>query len=175
MTILTLKVGLTTFLMGRKFPKMLTLFFEDTGRVFTLNGDLWKLRSDYNFDEAKSSDANFIISHLNEKNFDPHTSGQKSSTNKYRIKHYHSKRHLLASGAGIFLQKNPYYSVSRRQSLIKQNQEQIDNNKLDEVIVSTSDKLLEYKIMTSTQHKSTLTNSKRLSKNAQVRWKLWSR
>ena len=51
------------------------LLFRDTGVVFTLNGDILSMITNYDFSKTDSTDAEQIISFLDEMQFDIHAKG----------------------------------------------------------------------------------------------------
>ena len=136
------------------------LLFRDTGVVFTLKDDLLSMITDYKFNKKKSPDAKQIINFLDEMHFDIHALGRPSTRDTNVINNYYNKRAILASGLQkvIFLSENPNELCDRLHLIIQEKQGGNDTNRFDNEIVAIVDKLLEYKSITTKQHKQILIN-----------------
>ena len=85
------------------------LVCKNTGKVFTLKGDVLKLFTDYKFNTTESPDAKPIIDFMDEMRFDTRARS-KSVEDRNLNKNYFNKRALLASGLGVtFLSESPEF------------------------------------------------------------------
>ena len=109
--------------------------------------------------KTDSLDAKQIIKILDEMHFDLHANG-KTSRDKNLAKNYYNKRALLASSDQevIFLSDNPNEICDRLHLIIQEKQARNDTTRFDNELVAKIDKILEYKSITSTQHKKFIEN-----------------
>ena len=134
------------------------LLFRDTGVVFTLEGDLLSMITDYEFIKKESSDAKQIINFMDEMHFNVHARG-KGNRDKNLIKNYYKKRAILASGISktIFLSSDPNELCDRLKLLLQEKNAGNNSNIINDEMVVIIDKLLEYKCITKKQHHRILT------------------
>ena len=102
------------------------LSFRDTGKVFELKRDLWKMitNKNYNVDIASLLDKKVMYDFATELNFDVKTQGNKSSRGRTLINFFKSSG-LLVSASGIsetnFLPSNPKELCDRLTILLQEN------------------------------------------------------
>ena len=132
------------------------LLFKERGIIFTLKGDFLSRKTDYDFKKTHLPDAKQIINFLDERHFDIHSKG-KSSRHENLLGNFYNKRVILASGLNtISLPENPYELFDRLKLLLQEKQASINSDMNNQEMVAIFDKLLEYKCITSTQHKKIL-------------------
>ena len=113
--------------------------------------------TDYDFNKTHLADAKQTINFLDEMHSDIHAKG-KSSRDK-NLKNYFNKRAILASGLETnFLSENPNELCDRLRLLLQEEQAGNISDMINQEMVAIFDKLLEYKFITSTQHKKTIKN-----------------
>ena len=82
------------------------LVFRDAGVVFTLEGNIFSMTTDYDFNKPESLYAKQIINFLHEVHFNTRATS-KSNRDKNLIKNYFNKRAIIASGLKtVFLSEN---------------------------------------------------------------------
>ena len=139
------------------FGNMLT--FEDSNKVFKLDGNLLESITSYDFnvDHSNQKDRKMIYEFAKEMNFNNRQIGNKSDRDKSIIRLLKSPA-IMASGISktIFLPSDPD-ELCNRLKLILQEKHAGNNSDLNnEEIVAIVDKLLEYKCITKKQHKQIL-------------------
>ena len=137
------------------------LTFRDTKKVFKIEGDLYKVITDYKFDVDHSDQQDRKIIYEFEKEM------------KYKLKNKRrpSIRHssmirllnqppIKASGftKTIILSSDPNDLCDRFKLLLQEKRSGNNSNLFDEEIVAIIDKLLEYKCLSKKQHKQILIN-----------------
>ena len=135
------------------------LTFSDTEKKFDLQ-DLLKMitNKNYNVDLAKLSDKKIIYEFTKEMYFGEKALGNKSATDKSLIRLFKSTA-IMASGIStIFLPDNPNELCDRIKLLQQEKQAGNNTNRINEEIVAIADKLLEYKCISTKQHKFLLLN-----------------
>ena len=134
------------------------VLFRDTGIVFTLQGDILSMITDYDLNEKESPDAKQIFNFMDEMHFDINAKGSKSNRDRNLINNYYKKRALPASGLQevIFLSENPNELCDRLRLIIQEKQGGNDTERFDKEIVAIVDKFLQYKSLTPKQHKQIL-------------------
>ena len=129
----------------------------NSGKFFTLRGDLLKLITDLKSNTTGSPDANPIVEFLVEIHFEIYARG-KSLRDRNLAKNFFNKRAVLASGLKrsetvIFLSQSPNELCKRLCLINQEKQAGNDANRFDNESTAINDKLLEYKCINATQHK----------------------
>ena len=151
-------------LMKNKIPitfygNMLT--FRDTNKQFELKGDLLEMitNSKYNVDLASLTDKKLMYDFAKEMHFDQKAVGKKSTRDRTLIKLFKSPG-LMVSASGvsktIFLSSDPDELCERLKLLLQEKHAGNNSDIINDEIVATVDKLLEYKCITKKQHKQIL-------------------
>ena len=141
------------------YGNMLTI--RDTNKQFELKGDLLEMitNSKFNVDLASLSDKKLLYDFAKEMHFDLKAPGNKSTRDRKLIKLLNSPG-LMVSASGvskaIFLSSDPNELCDRLKLLLQEKQAGNNSVIIDQEIVATVDKLLEYKCITKKQHKQIL-------------------
>ena len=150
------------FLINEKVP--VTIFsnmmtFRNTKKVFKIEGDLYKVMTDYKFnvDHSNKQNRQIIYEFGKEMKYKLKNKGRPS------IRHNSVVRLLehppiMASGFSktIFLSSDPNELCDRLNLLLQEKHGGNNCNLIDEEIVAIVDKLLEYKCISKKQHKQIL-------------------
>ena len=132
------------------------LIFENSGKTFTLRGDVLKMITVYKYNATDSSDVKLIIFLWLKFGFDIH-SRSKSLRDKNLIKNSFNKRGIPASGLKtIFVSENPNELCDELKLLLQKKRAGSISNIIIEEIVVTVDKLIEYRSITTSQHQKKL-------------------
>ena len=135
------------------------LTFRDSNKVFELKGDLLKMitNNNYNVDLASISDKKLMYEFAKEMNFDERGQGRKSTRDRTLIKLLNSPA-IMASGVSKtkFLSSDPNELCDRLKLILQEKQAGNNSDIINEEIVATVDKLLEYKCISKKQHKQIL-------------------
>ena len=135
--------------------------FRDTGKEIELKGDLLKMitNSKYNVDLASLSDKKLMYDFAKEVYFDERNVGNKSIRDRKLIKLLNSPG-LMVSASGVsktlFLSSDPNELCNRLKLSLEEKQAGNNSDIINQEIVATIDKLLEYKCITKKQHKQIL-------------------
>ena len=133
--------------------------FSDTGKEFELKGDLLKLitNKNYKVDHASLSDKKLMYDFVKEMHFDLKAQGNKSTRDRTRIKLFKSPA-ITASGVSntIFLSSDAGELCNRLRLLLQEKQAGNNSDIINQEIVAIVDKLLEYKCISTKQHKQIL-------------------
>ena len=143
--------GEKTTITGGKFV------FGKSGEMISLRGDILKKFTDFKFNTSYSPVAKLIIDFMDEIRFDKHARG-KSFRDRNLIKNYIIKRAILASvlkssEKTTFVSESPIDLCDRIFSIIQEKQAGIATNRFDNEIAGLIDEILQYKCITSSQHK----------------------
>ena len=150
------------FLINDKIP--ITIFnnmltFRDTKKVFKIEGDLYKVLTDYKFnvDHSNQQDRKIINEFGKEMNYKLKNKGRPSIRHSSMIRLL-NKPPITASGftKTIFLSSDPNELCDRLKLLLQEKHGGNNSNLIDEEIVAIIDKLLEYKCISKKQHKQIL-------------------
>ena len=137
------------------------LTFRDTGKQFELKGDLLEMitNSKFNVDLASLSDKKLMYDFAKKKHFDPKASGNKSTRDRKLIKLFNSPS-LMVSSSGLsktlFLSSDPNELCDRLKLLLQEKHAGNNCDIINDEIVTTVDKLLEYKCISKKQHNQVL-------------------
>ena len=135
------------------------LKFRDTSKEFELTGDLLKMitNKNYNVDLASLSDKKLMYDFAKEMNFDLKAQGNKSTRDRTLIKLLKSPA-IMASGVSntIFLSSDPDEFCDILKLLLQEKQAGNNSDIINQELVATVDKLLEYKSISRKQHKQIL-------------------
>ena len=141
------------------FGNMLT--FRDTNNQFELKGDLLKMitNSKFNVDHASLADKKLFYDFAKEMHCDLKAQGNKSTRDRTLIKLLISPG-LIVSASGvsktIFLSSDPNELCNRLKLLLQEKHAGNISDIINEEIVVTVDKLLEYNCISKKQHKQSL-------------------
>ena len=150
------------FLINEKVP--ITIFnnmltFRNTKKVFKIEGDLYKLITDYKFnvDHSNQQDRKIIYEFRKEMNYKLKNKGRPSIRHSSMIRLL-NKPLITASGftKTIFLSSDPNELCDRLKLLLQEKHGGNNSNLFDEEIVAIIDKLLEYKCISKKQHRQIL-------------------
>ena len=145
------------------------LTFRDTDKTFELQGDLLKMitSKNYNVDLGTSQERKMIIMYdfAKEMYFDERAPGNKSTRDRSLIRLLKSPG-IIVSGSGVpsshkknlsekqdFLSSNPNELCDRVKFLLQEKQAGNKSDIIDEKIIAIAHKLLEYKCVSTKQHK----------------------
>ena len=137
------------------------LTFRDTGKEFLLKGELLKMitNKNYNVNLASLQDKNLMYAFAKEMHFDTKALGNKSTRERTLIKLIKSPG-LMVSASGvsktIFLSSDPNEICDRLKLLLQEKQAGNNSDIINEEIIAIVDKLLEYKCISTKQHKQIL-------------------
>ena len=150
------------FLINEKVP--VTIFsnmmtFRETKKVFKLEGDLYKLITDYKFnvDHSNKQNQQIIYEFGKEMKYKLKNKGRPSIRHNSMVRLLNQPP-IKASGFSktIFLSENADEHCDRLKLLLQEKHGGNNSNLIDEEIVATVDKLLEYKCIFKKQHKQIL-------------------
>ena len=140
---------------------------RDTGKQFELKGDLLEMitNSKFNVDLASLSDKKLMYDFAMEMKFDTKALGNKSIRDRKLIKLLNSPG-LMVSASGIpktiFLSYDPNELCNRLKLLLQERQAGNNSDIINQEIVAIVDKLLEYKCISTKEHKQILLKCKLL-------------
>ena len=139
------------------FSNMLT--FRDTKKVFKIEGDLYKVITDYKFnvDHSNQQDRKIIYEFGKEMKYKLKNKGRPSIRHNSMIRLLNQPP-ITASGITktIILSSDPNELCDRLKLLLQEKHGGNNSNLIDEEIVAIIDKLLEYKCLSKKQHKQIL-------------------
>ena len=150
------------FLINEKVP--VTIFsnmitFRNTKKVFKIEGDLYKLITDYKFnvDHSNKQNQQIIYEFGKEMKYKLKNKGRPSIRHNSMIRLLNQPP-IMASGFSktIFLSENADELCDRLKLLLQEKHGGNNSNLIDEEIVAIVDKLLEYKCISKKQHKQIL-------------------
>ena len=150
------------FLINEKVPVTIfsnMLTFRDTKKVFKIEGDLYKVITDYIFNVAHSNKQNrqIIYEFGKEMKYKLKNKGRPSIRHNSMIRLLNQSP-IKASGFSktIILSSDPNELRDRLKLLLQEKHGGNNSNLIDEEIVAIVDKLLEYKCISKKQHKQIL-------------------
>ena len=150
------------FLINEKVPVTIfsnMLTFRDTKKVFKIEGDLYKVLTDYNFnvDHSNQQDRKLIYEFGKEMKYKLKNIGRPSARHSSMIRLLNQPP-IKASGftKTIILSSDPNELCDRFRLLLQEKNGGNNSNLIDEEIVAIIDKLLEYKCISKKQHKQIL-------------------
>ena len=126
--------------------------FQNTGKIFTLRGDVLKMITDYIFITADSPDAKLIIDIIDEMHFDIRSRGKTLRDRNLIINHINKKTFIASGFTTIFLSKSLIKSCDKLELLFQEKRAGNISDITIEKIVPIIGKLLECKCSTPTQH-----------------------
>ena len=137
------------------------LTFRDTGKKIELTGDLLEMitNSNYNVNLATLADKKLMYDFAKEMNFDLKAVGKKSNRDRTLIKILNSSD-LMVSASGVsktlFLSSGPNELCDRIKMLLQEKQAGNNSDIINDEIIATVYKLLEYKCISKKQLKQIL-------------------
>ena len=150
------------FLINEKVPVTIfsnMLTFRDTKKVFKIEGDLYKVITEYKFnvDHSNQQDRKIIYQFGKEMKYKLKNKGRPSIRHNSMIRLLNQPP-ITASGftKTIILSSDPNELCDRLKLLLQEKQGGNNSNLIDEEIVAIIDKLLEYKCLSKKQHKQFL-------------------
>ena len=150
------------FLINEKVPVTIfsnMLTFRDTKKVFKIEGDLYKVITDYKFnvDHSNKQNRQIIYEFGKEMKYKLKNKGRPSIRHNSMIRLLNQPP-IMASGFSktIFLSSDPDELCDRLKLLFQEKNGGNNSNLIDEEIVAIVDKLLEYKCINKKQHKQIL-------------------
>ena len=150
------------FLINEKVP--VTIFsnmitFRDTKKVFKIEGDLYKVITDYKFnvDHSNKQNRQIIYEFGKEMKYKLKNKGRPSIRHNSMVRLLNQPA-IMASGFSktIILSSDPNELCDRLKLLLQEKHGGNNSNLIDEKIVAIVDKLLEYKCISKKQHKQIL-------------------
>ena len=150
------------FLINEKIPVTIfsnMLTFRDTKKVFKIEGDLYKVITDYKFnvDHSNQQDRKIIYEFGKEMKYKLKNKGRPSIRHNSMIRLL-NQTPITAFGftKTIILSSDPNELCDRLKLLLQEKHGGNNSNLIDEEIVAIIDKLLEYKCLSKKQHKQIL-------------------
>ena len=150
------------FLINEKVPVTIfsnMLTFRDTRKIFKIEGDLYKVITDYKFnvDHSNQQDRKIIYEFGKEMKYKLKNKGRPSIRHSSMIRLLNQPP-ITASGftKTVFLSSDPNELCDRLKLLLQEKHGGNNSNLIDEEIVAIVDKLLEYKCLSKKQHKQIL-------------------
>ena len=150
------------FLINEKVPVTIfsnMLTFRDTKKVFKIEGDLYKVITDYKFnvDHSNKQNRQIIYEFGKEMKYKIKNKGRPSIRHNSMIRLLNQSP-IKASGFSktIILSSDPNELCDRLKLLLQEKHGGNNSNLIDEEIVAIIDKLLEYKCLSKKQHKQIL-------------------
>ena len=150
------------FLINEKVPVTIfsnMLTFRDTKKVFKMEGDLYKVITDYKFnvDHSNQQDRKIIYEFGKEMKYKLKNKGRPSIRHNSMIRLLNQPP-ITASGftKTIILSSDPNELCDRLKLLLQEKHGVNNSNLIDEEIVAIIDKLLEYKCLSKKLHKQIL-------------------
>ena len=135
------------------------LTFRDSTKPFKLDGGLLETMTNYDFNvnHANPQDQKLLYEFGKEMKFDIKQKGRKSNRDKSMIKILKSPA-IMASGISktIFLSSDPDELCNRIKLLLQEKYAGNDSDIINDEIIATVDKLLEYNCISTKQHKQIL-------------------
>ena len=150
------------FLINEKVP--VTIFsnmitFRNTKKVFKIEGDLYKVITDYKFnvDHSNKQNRQIIYEFGKEMKYKLKNKGRPSIRHNSMVRLL-NQPDIMASGISktIILSSDPNELCDRIKLLLQEKHGGNNSNLIDEEIVAIVDKLLEYKCISKKQHKQIL-------------------
>ena len=139
------------------FSNMLT--FRDTKKVFKIEGDLYKVITDYKFnvDHSNKQNRQIIYEFGKEMKYKLKNKGRPSIRHNSMIRLLNQPP-IMASGFSetIFLSSDPNEVCDRLKLLLQEKHAGNNSDIINDEIVAIIDKLLEYKCISKKQHKQIL-------------------
>ena len=158
------------FLINEKVPVTIfsnMLTFRDTKKVFKIEGDLYKVITDYKFnvDHSNKQNRQIIYEFGKEMKYKLKNKGKPSIRHNSRIRLLNQSP-IKASGFSktLILSSDPNELCDRLKLLLQEKHGGNNSNLIDEEIVAIVDKLLEYKCISKKQHKQNLIKCNLLNK-----------
>ena len=150
------------FLINEKVPVTIfsnMLTFRDTKKVFKIEGDLYKVITDYKFnvDHSNKQNRQIIYEFGKEMKYKLKNKGRPSIRHNSMIRLLNQPP-IMASGfpKTIFLSSDPNKLCDRLKLLLKEKHAGNNSDIINDEIVVIIDKLLEYKCISKKQHKQIL-------------------
>ena len=150
------------FLINEKVPVTIfsnMLTFRDTKKVFKIEGDLYKVITDYKFnvDHSNKQNRQIIYEFGKEMKYKLKNKGKPSIRHNSMIRLLNQPP-IMASGFSktIFLSSDPNELCDRLKLLLPEKHAGNNSDIIDDEIVGIIDKLLEYKCISKKQHKQIL-------------------
>ena len=144
------------------------LTFRDTKKVFKIEGDLYKVITDYKFnvDHSNKQNQQIIYEFGKEMKYKLKNKGRPSVRHISMIRLLNQPP-ITASGftKTIILSSDPIELCDRLKLLLHEKHGGNNSNLIDEEIVAIIDKLLEYKCLSKKQHKQILIKCNLLKKH----------
>ena len=147
------------FLINEKVPVSIfsnILTFRDTKKVFKIEGDLYKVITDYKFnvDHSNKQNRQIIYEFGKEMKYKLKNKGRPSIRHNSMIRLF-NKPPIMASGfpKTIFLSSDPNELCDRLKLLLQEKHGGNNSDIINDEIVAIIDKLLEYKCISKKQHK----------------------
>ena len=134
------------------------VIFRDSNKSFKLEGDLLETMTNYDFnvDHSNQQDRKLIYELAKEMNFNIRQKGNKSDRDKSIIRLLRSTRILASGVTTIFLSENADELCNRLKLLLQEEHAGNTSDIINDEIVATVEKLLEYKCISKKQHKQIL-------------------
>ena len=158
------------FLINEKVPVTIfsnMLTFRNTKKVFKIEGDLYKVITDYKFnvDHSNQQDRKIIFEFGKEMKFKLKNKGRPSIRHNSMIRLLNQPP-IMASGFSktIFLSSDPNELCDRLKLLLQEKHAGNNSDIINDEIVAIVDKLLEYKCISKKQHKQILNKCNLLQK-----------
>ena len=150
------------FLINEKVPVIIfsnMLTFRNTKKVFKIEGDLYKVITDYKFnvDHSNQQDRKIIYEFGKEMKYKLKNKGRPSIRHNSMIRLLNQPP-IMASGFSktIFLSSDPNELCDRLKLLLQEKHAGNNSDIINDEIVAIIDKLLEYKCISKKQHKQIL-------------------
>ena len=150
------------FLINEKIPVTIfsnMLTFRDTKKVFKIEGDLYKVITDYKFnvDHSNKQNRQIIYEFGKEMKYKLKNKGRPSIRHNSMIRLLNQPP-IMASGfpKTIFLSSDPNELCDRLKLLLQEKHAGNNSDIINDEIVAIIDKLLEYKCISKKQHKQIL-------------------
>ena len=150
------------FLINEKVPVTIfsnMLTFRNTKKVFKIEGDLYKVITDYKFnvDHSNQQDRKIIYEFGKEMKYKLKNKGRPSIRHNSMIRLLNQPP-IMASGFSktIFLSSDPNELCDRLKLLLQEKHAGNNSDIINDEIVAIIDKLLEYKCISKKQHKQIL-------------------
>ena len=143
------------------------IIFRDSNKTFRLEGDLLKLITNYKFnaDQPSPQDKKLIYEFAKVMNYDTKSTGRPSTRHTSIINILESPANL-ASGISktIILSSDPNELCDRLRLLLQEKHAGNNSDIINDEIVATVDKLIEYKCISKKQRKQILIKCNLLNK-----------
>ena len=150
------------FLINEKVPVSIfsnMLTFRDTKKVFKIEGDLYKVITDYKFnvDHSNKQNRQIIYEFGKEMKYQLKNKGRPSIRHNSMVRLLNQPP-IMASGFSktIFLSSDPNELCNRLKLLLQEKHAGNNSDIINDEIIAIVDKLLEYKCISKKQHKQIL-------------------